>query len=92
MLLLYFISIPILGSTQAFKWMNGVLPAVESIHGVSAAAVAFCIHQLIYLYTLIDLLLNFVYRQINLYGIVLVGPGKLPKVLVFVWSVYLHFQ
>ena len=34
---------------DAFKWMNGVLPAVESIHGI------------------------------NLYAIVLVGPGKLPK-------------
>lgn len=34
---------------EAFKWMNGVLPAVDTIH------------------------------NINLYGIVLVGPGKLPK-------------
>lgn len=35
---------------EAFTWMNSVVPAVESIHGV------------------------------NLYGIVLVSPGKLPKV------------
>ena len=35
---------------EAFTWMNSVVPAVESIHGV------------------------------NLYGIVLVQPGRLPRV------------
>ena len=35
---------------EAFTWMNSVVPAVESIHGV------------------------------NLYGMVLVPPGRLPRV------------
>ena len=35
---------------KAFTWMNSVVPAAESIHGI------------------------------YLYGIVLVGPGRLPKV------------
>ena len=35
---------------EAFTWMNNVVPAVESIHGL------------------------------NLYGIVLVPPGRLPRV------------
>ena len=39
---------------EAFTWMNSVVPAVESIHGV------------------------------NLYAIVLLSPGKLPRVRVIV--------
>ena len=35
---------------EAFTWMNSVVPAIDSIHGV------------------------------NLYGIVLVAPGRLPRV------------
>ena len=92
----------VLGSVllQAFKWMNGVLPAVEAIHGVSEGGTNEGGREVVHWATQYDHM-QYIHRakcvlavhlkltsttplplplQISLYGIVLVGPGKLPKV------------